>query len=218
MAVLVARGVERSPRAAPAAGLALLCLGTLTVSGARVWESDRALWAHTAERIDGHWRAEAWLGYTALDEGDVETAVGHLTRAVDAAPRDAKTQFRLAEALQKLAASVTGDEVFALTTGARDRYATAAALFATGRQENAGLLAPLAMVRATDLTLALGDIPRATALVEGLVAQPRPAIPPIAVEAWNTDVDQLAAHVEQFIDPGRAEPLAPGVRAWRVGP
>jgi len=218
LALLVARGVERAPRALPAAGLALVGLATLTVSGQAVWADDAALWGATATRIPGHWRAEVWLGSAAMRADDADAAVVHLRRAVEAAPGDAKTWFLLAEAAEAQAVHAEGDDAAVLTRAARDAYAAAANRFARGRQENAALLGPLASLRAIDLTLKLGDTQAVQKLLERALSEPGPAIPPWGVDAWNKSVERLVVRVETFIDPERQEPLAPRLRAWMVQP
>jgi len=218
LAVLVARGVERAPRVLPAAGLALVCLGTLTISGQAAWASDTTLWGATARRLPGHWRAQAWLGQGAMRAGDADTAVTHLRRAVEARPDDAKTWFILAEAAEAQAARTEGDDAVILTRAARDAYAAAANRFPRGRQENALLLGPLASLRSIDLTLKLGDVQSVRKVLQSVLAEPGPAIPKWGTDAWNQSVERLAVRVETHIDPEGEEPLAPRLRSWKVQP
>ena len=217
-ALLVARGVERVPRVVPSAGIALACLATLTISGERVWASDSALWSETAERVPGHWRAESWLGLAATRDGDVDAAVVHMRRAVEALPQDAKTWFRLGEAVELQAARADGTDAVTLTRAARDAYSAAANRFPRGRQENAALFGPMASLRAIKLTLVLGDVETVRDVLVSILERPGPSIPAWGVEGWNRDVEELAARVEKDIDAERSEPLAPRIRAWRVRP
>ena len=218
VALLVGRAVARTRRCAPAAGLVVACLAVTTLTLQPAWASDDALWSRTVARAPGHWRARVWLGVSRLQAGDVEGAIGHLEEAVRLAPDDAKTRFRLAEALEKRAARTEGDAVVEATRAARDAYAAAVNRYPHGRQENRDLLEPLARVRAIDLTLALGDHDGAAVVLTGWLDRGQPPIPPGGAALWNRDLARLIDHVGEHLDPELERPLAPYLREWLIVP
>jgi tetratricopeptide (TPR) repeat protein len=216
--LLVAGAAGRSRRLLPAAGVAALCLAALTIQAQPAWAGDASLWSRTVERSPGHWRGHAWLGVTALQADDAEAAVEHLETASRLAPTDAKTHFRRAEALEIRAARTGGDAVVEATRRARDAYAAAIRHFPEGRQENRAILEPLARLRALDLTLALGEIDRAAAMLTRWLDGGRPDVPPGGRVLWNRDLARLTRHVEQHLDPQLERPLAPHLRQWTIQP
>jgi hypothetical protein len=189
------------------------CFCAITLQTTPLWANETALWSATAERFPGHWRAETWLG-TIYTETDPMKAVSHLERAVDVAPMDAATRFRMARALEARMRQESGEEQLATGRLARNAYLKAMHLTLEGRQENAAATFALAKLRAADLTLAMGEADVAVTVAEDLVSGPRPTLPAGSWALWNQWLEEFASRVEEYLDPGLTTPLAPRLREW----
>lgn len=217
LSLLVARAVTSEPRVVPAAIVACFAFTALTEDTLPRWHDEASLWTPVAERVPGHWRANAWLGWRALELGNLDAAVRHLELAAGSGPSSGLTLFQLADALEKKAVRDRDPE---LMSEARRRYAEALFQFSLPRQEGRGALAPIARLAVVDTTLFLNEREAATAAIEALLSGPRPEMPEHARAPFRRRLERLAERVEQYLDPER-EPgrrLAPRLRDWGEHP
>jgi Flp pilus assembly protein TadD len=63
-----------------------------------------------------------YLGSAYLDKGDTKNAIEWLRRAIQADPRDFRSHYRLARALQKVGRHTEAEEEYAVSTQSRERY------------------------------------------------------------------------------------------------
>jgi hypothetical protein len=218
LAFAAARAAAARGAVALACGVAAASLGTLTLLALPAWRDDASLWGRTAAlapHVDrtghAHWRANAWLGETALREGRFEDAETHLLLALGVQPTDAKTRYGLAVA-QEIVGKRRRDAV--LIESALSHYRTAIALFAEPRAEGGAALVPLARWAVAELLLLLGKKDEARTALETLVSEAPPPLGPAAAELLDARRKALVEPVRTHLDAG----LAARIDAWGTRP